>query len=881
MGEVYLAEDSRLSRKVALKLLPEGLTPDATAKQRFASEARVISALNEPHIVTIYDFGAEGPRDFIAMEFVDGQTLRDLLVAGKVEVRQALDLTAQAASGLAAAHDAGVIHRDIKPENLMVNRASQIKILDFGLAKLAEKNSAALLSSGELTAAGSPSGDCAATGSGTILGTVSYMSPEQAAGRPLDNRSDIFSLGLVLYEMVTGSRAFSGKSAVDVLHAIINDEPPRALESNPRLPGQVEEILEKALAKDPAERYRHAGDMALDLNRVRRAIDSRSIPGSANQPPLATPLRKALVRAGGALLVLAAAFAGWLAGRASTTRPAGAAPLAAVSLTPLTTDPGYEGEPTFSPDGQTIAYVSDRTGHFEIFLKQVSGGPDLNITNSPSDNVQPAFSPDGKQIAFVSTRGQSPNLIYLTFDVPLMGGDIWVMPALGGSARLIARSGNFPSWSPDGSSILYTCGSSFNKKIFRVPSAGGEPREIPIALPGERAQFLLHPRESADGRWILFEAARRIYSVRAGGGEPKLLASGRYPAWGEDSREVLFSNTEPGKNFSLWKVPFSRETGEPGGRPEPLTVGRGRDMQACASRDGSAIAYSALEQTFNIETVSFDPEAGRITGQPKALTEGKNSIFWKSFSPDGRSLVFLNEDHIWRLDIGGKPVQLTEDPGYSEGGVAWSPDGGSIAFGRTKKDASAESAVWLMAADGANPRPIIPHAGIFHWMPDGRGLIYASAADRHLNLFDLESRKERRLVDEPLMAPLTSVSSDGRWFVYQTTEAGSIDLRARLVVGGPSRIVVATPHEDAHPFLSPSGNWLYFQWDHKNIYRVPGPTQDWRPAEPQRITTFPESGLFLEDPRLSRDGTQLVYSRGRITGDLWLWRKPSGSGQPR
>jgi Tol biopolymer transport system component len=305
-------------------------------------------------------------------------------------------------------------------------------------------------------------------------------------------------------------------------------------------------------------------------------------------------------------------------------------------------------------------------------------------------------------------------------------------------------------------------------------------------------------------------------------------------------------------------------------------------MQACASPDGNSIAYSALEQTFNLEILGFDAEAGRVTGEPKALTEGKNSIFWKSFSPDGRSLAYLNEGHVWRLDLGGKPVQLTDDPNYSEGIAGWSPDGGTIAFARSsKKDVSEESAVWLMAADGANPRPVIERAAMFTWMPDGRGLVYASATDSHLNLFDLETRKERRLVDEPLMAPLTAVSSDGRWLVYQTTAAGSIDLRARLMDGGPSRTVVATPHEDAHPFLSPSGSWLYFQWDHKNIYRVPGPSQDWRPAEPQKMTSFPESGLFLEDPKLSRDGTQLVYSRGRITGDLWLWRKPSGRGQPR
>ncbi|HEX9148907.1 MAG TPA: protein kinase, partial [Thermoanaerobaculia bacterium] len=388
MGEVFLAEDTRLGRKVALKLLPEGLLADREMRRRFAQEARTASALNHPNIVTIYDIGSADGRDFLAMEYVEGQSLRDVLAAGQLDIRRSLDLAAQAASALAAAHETGIVHRDIKPENLIVNRAGQLKILDFGLAKLVERQTAPLLASSLETLAETPQPTSEGrTGTGVILGTVSYMSPEQARGQPVDHRTDVFSLGLVLYEALTGARPFSGKSAVETLHAIINEEPVSAVERNPRVPPQAVDILGKALAKDPAERYQHAADFALDLRRLARAPATPSLAMAQASRPRSWTWAIAV-----AALLLGVA-AGFVLFRLSA--PKDASSLADVTVTPLTNDPGYEGEPTFSPDGETVAYVSDRTGNFDIFLKQISGGPDVNITNSPADDVQPAFSPDG------------------------------------------------------------------------------------------------------------------------------------------------------------------------------------------------------------------------------------------------------------------------------------------------------------------------------------------------------------------------------------------------------------------------------------------------------------------------------------------------------
>jgi Tol biopolymer transport system component len=579
---------------------------------------------------------------------------------------------------------------------------------------------------------------------------------------------------------------------------------------------------------------------------------------------------------------VALAVGAWLLGR-SGARTA-ESNLADVTITPLTSDAGYEGEPTFSPDGETIAYVSDRTGNFEIFLKQVSGGPDVNITNGPADDVQPAFSPDGKQVAFVSTRASTTHLTYENFGVPPTGGDIWVMPALGGSPRRIAEKGNFPSWSPDGSSLVFTSGGAFNKKVLRVPSTGGETREIPIRPPkGEGAfRFILYPTLSPDEKWVLFQVEGfRINVVPSSGGEAKVLCRGRRPVWAPDGRSVVYSNADPGKNSSLWRIPLSSAKGEADGPAEPITVGRGVDTQATISRDGRQIAFTALEQTFNLEVLPFDAELGRVTGEVRVLTSGTNDIEWKSLSPDGRSVVYANAGRIWRLDPGQAAYPLTSEPAFKDNQPRWSPDGRSIIFQRLPVGEPGNFELWLMAADGASPRRLVEKALVGYWMPDSRGITYSSLSDSYLYHFDFATRKSRRVTDEETRAPLHTVSADGKWIVYQSSAQSFVTIHARRIEGGETRVVSSAPGQmgTGHPMLSPSGNWFYYQWEHKNVYRLPGPSQGWRKAEPVKVTNFPESGLFIEDPRLSMDGKQLIYSRGRITGDLWLLKLPERSGK--
>jgi Tol biopolymer transport system component/predicted Ser/Thr protein kinase len=875
MGEVYLARDTRLGRKIALKILRGDLSADESATRRFSQEARAASALNHPNIVSIFDVGHQDDVDFIAMEYVEGRTLRAMLSDGNIEIRRAVDFAAQAAAGLAAAHEAHVVHRDIKPENLIVTRNGHLKILDFGLARLTEEHHTLLA-----TQAATVTRATALTRDGTVLGTTSYMSPEQAQGREVDARTDIFSLGVVLYELVTGAKAFDGPSAIDVLHAIINTDPKPAVDVNPRLPIEIMEILAKALAKDPSDRYRHAGDFELDLRRFKRAFESGAF---AARQGSRTPARvRATPWIAAAVLGIAVGGLGvWVLTHSPASLPLSSG-LERARVTPLTTDPGFEGDPSLSPDGETLAYVSDRTGNFEIFLKQVSGGDDLDISRDAADDVQPSFAPDGRQIAFVSTRAGASELLYVAPLLPPSGGDIWVMPALGGNARRVAVSGNFPSWSPDGTELVFVSGPWFAPRLYRVSADGGERREVVLEFASSiRPGNLVYPRFSSDKRWIVFSSASDVYVVSANGGPVAAIARGQGAVWGPDSRSIIYSNGEAGTNRSLWSIAFDTAAGKAIGRQRPLTIGRGADLQPSISRDGQRIAFAATDVSTRIESQVFDADAGLLRGAPSALTDSRDQIYLFDLSSDGRSALFgLRRgpaSTVWRAETDRPMVQLASDPQYDQSGPLWSPDGKTIAVSRrATQNPQAGVSLWTMASDGANPQRVLEKLGseLFTWTPDSRGIAYMRES-RQLYLFDLASRSERRLADEPGVMPVIAMSPDGKWVVYQCVVGATVDLHAVSADGGTPRTVVASPAQDYHPLVSPSGRWVYYLPDHKNLYRVPGPAQNWRSAEPERITNFQATAIsFIESPQLSRDGTRLAYSRGRVTSDIWLMTIP-------
>jgi eukaryotic-like serine/threonine-protein kinase len=414
MGSVWKARDTRLDRYVALKVLHAARMSDAERKRRFVQEARSASALNHPNIITIHDIDRADGADFIAMEFVPGKALGQSISRKGLPLKQAIDYAIQVADALAAAHAAGIVHRDLKPANVMVNESGSVKVLDFGLAKLTEKAVA--------ENAGTVTFEPAGTDEGMILGTVSYMSPEQAEGKKVDARSDIFSFGAVLYEMITGRRAFSGDSMVSILSAVLRDDPKPAQEIVKGLPRDLDRIVARCLRKDPNQRYQHAGDVKIDLQQVdlQQSKEERASAGSTARRNVR---RLWWLVAAAAFVVASLAIGRWF------HRPDAAEPQWRIAR--LTNDAGYSHSPTLSPDGKMLAYSSDRAGdgQFDLYVKQTAGGEPVRLTTDGAGNTSPDFSPDGSKIVYRSNRD---------------GGGIYEIPALGGQPRLIAREGQNP-----------------------------------------------------------------------------------------------------------------------------------------------------------------------------------------------------------------------------------------------------------------------------------------------------------------------------------------------------------------------------------------------------------------------------------------------------
>jgi eukaryotic-like serine/threonine-protein kinase len=703
MGEVYLAEDSRLGRKVALKFLPAHFTKDTERVQRFKREARAASALNHPNILTIYEIGQEQEHYFIATEFIEGHTIHHYVNSSKMRMRQAVDVAMQIAGALSAAHTAGIIHRDIKPHNIMLRNDGYVKVLDFGLAKLTERGAVDTFQT-MLSARTDP---------GRVMGTISYMSPEQALGQEVDPRTDIFSLGVVLYEMLTGSAPFKGNSAAAVFDEILNKKPDPIGTSNAEISLEFERIINRALEKDREVRYQTASDMHAELKLLQRNLDS-GVTNSASSPNVIAQSMWLLRRgvwskaALGAVLLAVVALAAWfLATRLKATPPTNWADARTIKITDLA---GTEMFPSLAPDGKSLIYVSRISGNYDIYSKRIGAKKADNLTEgNQEEDTQPAFSADGKRIAFRSSRD---------------GGGIFIMTETGESPQKLVGFGFNPAWSPDSKEIVCAESSvessnrlSSKSKMWIVNTTTGESR---VLTESDAVQPSWSPNNKRIAYWGVHEGSQRdIWTISTKGGDPVAVTNSAdvdfNPVWSPDGRYLYFISNRKG-TYSLWRVEIDEASGKVLGEPELVPLPSVRSCHMSFSMNGKQLVFVQITPNQNAQRFAFDPVAEKIIGPSVAVTNGSTTINAPAISPDGSQLVYTGSSidiELFVLKIGSfLPNRITENMGNNLI-PRWSPDGKQIAAYSNQNGAHQ---IYIMNSDGSG-RQQITEAG-------GRGAVY-------------------------------------------------------------------------------------------------------------------------------------------------------------
>ena len=837
MGEVYRARDTRLGREVAIKVLPSELSSDKERLRRFEQEARAASALNHPNIVTVHDIGEVDSAPYIAMELVEGKTVRELIVSGPLPVRRLLAIAAQVAEGLAKAHAAGIVHRDLKPENLMVSADGFVKILDFGLAKLAEASDAL---------SRSPTMAPPETHPGTVLGTVGYMSPEHAAGQTLDFRSDQFSLGSILYEMATGKRAFVRATTVDTLAAILHEEPEPIGSANPAIPAPLRWIVERCLEKDPRARYAATLDLARDLANVREHISELSGGESALSPGTRRRSR-AFLRWGVAAAALIVGLAAGFLLRGSQSEMS-RVPLMRLNLAfPPEESPVFAEAPVLelSPDGTRLVYVGGRPeGQRGLYVRPLDR---LEATAIPGTEgaLNPFFSPDGEWVGF-GAEGKLKK-------VSLSGGQPMTLceaPILRGA-----------SWGADGTILFSPVGTA---SLLRVSDKGGEPKPLttlnpekgeathrwPDILPGGKtALFTIHGM-SGD-----YESAR-IGAVSLETGERRIVFEGGTHARYLPTGHILYV-----RGSSLFAVPFDAKRLEVTGSPVPVLDGVAAFAPAgfanyAVSRTGSLVYAPRDPRAWEEELVWLDRK-----GSTRLLTELRRSYGTPRFSPDGRRLAVASGEtnsDIWIYDLTRDAWEQLTSGGINFGPV-WSPDGKRMAFSSNR---NGPFNVFLMPTDrSASPEQITKGntwTQALSWSPDGRTLVVGDQPRGSLDLSELRldgERTLRPLFATPALESAARLSSDGRWMAYHSDEAGRLEVYVARYPGAGARSQVSTKG-GSDPVWSPDGRELFFQSGNKLMSTAIQTTPELRAGVPRALFEGPFEGFDL-----APDGQRFVLVR--------------------
>jgi eukaryotic-like serine/threonine-protein kinase len=827
MGEVYRATDTRLGREVAIKVLPADTAAHPERRQRFEQEARAASALNHPNILTVYDVGETAGTTYIAMELVEGKTLRELLASGEpLPTKRLLDIAVQAAEGLAKAHAAGIVHRDLKPENLMVSKDAYVKILDFGLAKLTETVSqdASVLP----TVIG-------ATQPGTVMGTAGYMSPEQASGQPVDFRSDQFTLGAILYEMATGKRAFQRKTGAETLVAIIREEPESLGQLAPRAPAPIRWIVERLLAKDPEERYASTKDLARDLKSVRDHLSETSASGALEAAEATRPRRRGWMLPAAAALAAGVA-AGFLL-RGLTTNAKSGTP---VELTELTYSRGSIVSARFAPDAPTVVYAASWEGlPLDIF------------TTRPGSSESRSLGLTGAALLSISSTGELAVSLNRHFMFGFeTAGTLARVPLAGGAPREVLENIEDADWSADGKSLAVArhvgnrnrLDYPIGKTLYDAP---GWISDVRVSPDGRLVAFIDHPLRGDN-----------VGNVKVVDTTGKVRLTGPFAinglAWSPRGDEVWSSGRDSvsatslsGKTRAVWNVPagFLRDVARDG-----------RVLCAVNSSRREIMGFSAADKV------------------ERNLT-WLNWSFPKGISTDGRTVLFeeqnIQPQGVYLRKLDGSPAVRIGD------GSAWgfSPDGRWVLT--IRREGQQSSQITLLPTGPGEPKPLPKTdilAGAATWLPDGRRILFSGNEPGHgsrLFVQDIPDGKPRAITPEGVGIRFDVVSPDGKSVVATGT-----DRRIAIypIEPGEPRVVPGTEPDDIPLRWTTDGASIF-------VYRASAPPLRIEKVDVKtgRRTLWKEirppdpSGVEQVGPvQITPDETSYVYSYRRALDELYL-----------
>ena len=843
MGVVFRAFDTRLERKVAVKVLRSFATEDESARKRFLQEARMAAALNDPHIVSVYDVGSSGDTDFIAMEYVSGTTLDRLLASSRLSLKEALRYAEQIAQALAGAHSLGIVHRDLKPGNVIVGGDGNAKVLDFGLAKRIGESVQPPAASG-LPAAQGQAAVSNMTLMGTVLGTISYMSPEQARGEPVDERSDIFSFGSVLFEMISGRKAFAGSNHEETIEAILHSRPPR-LHAFPRAaPHKIDELVSACLRKNPSERPRSSDVLAA----IRRMTAGHR---------LKLPF----------LAVIASAICILLAGLWTIENHK--TPESIDVATPVTGNAGLESEPAFSPDGKYLAY--SWTGligsNVDIYVKAWPSGPAQRLTTSVFRDFNPVWSPDGKQIAY---RRELPSGI---FEIRLMRSD-------GRDDRLVASTGPFRlpcttglAWAREGNWLVASDVSAPRDAgaLYRIDIRSGQKKRLtspPPDILGDCDQaFSWSGNRLSFSRWAQYEVSDVwVMDISRDGtltGTPRSLTRGNQKsvttAWLPGDREILFQS-----GFDDAVLMRVRCCG--GDKPRMIGIAGEEGHHPTISRSGDLV-FNRQRLAYDIYSVPLRGD-GLAAAPPAKLITSTRVDTDARYSPDGRELIFSSNRNgppeIWRADAdGSRPVPLTHLNSVTRHG-RWSPDGTKIVF---ESNVAGNFDLYTTPAGGGPVQRLTFDPSAEQepsWSPDGRWIYFVSNRTGREQVFRMPAEGGRAEIvvqsEVPLHEPV--IWRDFLYYLAQGKSSLAV-MRRSLRTGKQELVRGGVDYMD----YVPSDYGIYIGTRAENGYEFRLVRDD------GRVSLMLKGKRPFSRPCVSPDGTRLVYSLLEEYSKTLYWAK--------